>query len=99
MDKAREVCTRKNKPKVKCAKPGDKQCAKGGCAYEDNGLIVLCPPSWPATGQNCPGIGGNMNLECILVHEILHVGQGRKDNPDDANKLQKCVGCPTGDKH
>lgn len=99
MDQAREVCTRKRPPKIKCARPGDKTCAEGDCAYEDNGTITLCGIAWPADGSNCPGDTGNINLECLLVHEMLHVGQGRKDDPDDANKLQKCVGCPAGDKH
>jgi len=93
---AAQAC--KKKPKVQCAKPGDKLCADY-CAYASGNVITLCPASsWPITGQNCLGNGGPMTLNCILLHELQHVGAGGK-NPDDANTLQKCLGCPYGQPH
>ena len=94
---AAQAC--KRPPKIQCAKPGDPECATGNCAYTDSTVITLCPgQAFPANGQNCPGNGGPLSLDCILVHELQHVGaRGRK--PDDANKLQQCVGCPYGAPH
>ena len=75
------------------------ECAKGVCAYSQGEIITLCPASaFPPTGQNCPGNGGPMTLDCILIHELQHVGAKGK-NPDDANKLQQCLGCPYGQPH
>jgi RHS repeat-associated protein len=89
----------KKKPKVECAKPGDKLCNGQHCGYQDGNTIVLCPnEAFPANGQNCQGIGGPMTLDCILVHELQHVGANGK-NQDDANKAQQCVGCPYGKPH
>ena len=89
----------KKKPKVECARPGDGQCANGYCAYTKGAVITVCPGSaFPSNGQNCPGNGGPTTLDCILAHELQHVGaKGR--HPDDANKLQQCVGCPYGQPH
>jgi len=89
----------RKKPKVDCARQGDPECAKGFCAYSQGKTITLCPGSaFPATGQNCPGNGGPMTLDCILIHELQHVGAKGK-RPDDANKLQQCLGCPYGQPH
>jgi len=90
----------KKKPKLQCAKPGDATCAKPSCGYATGDVITLCPDSaWPISGEKCPGANGKpMTLDCILAHEVQHVGANGK-NPDDANKLQECLGCPAGMPH
>jgi hypothetical protein len=89
----------KKKPKVGCAKPGDKECDGTTCAYQSGNTITLCPnESFPANGKNCGGDTGPQTLDCIFVHELQHVAQSGK-NPDDANKAQKCMGCPSGAPH
>jgi len=89
----------KKQPKVECAKPGDPECEEDVCAYTLGDVITLCPTqAWPTSGVNCLGHGGPMTLNCILVHELHHVGAKGK-NLDDANRLQKCLGCPYGEPH
>ena len=101
---AQSACNQAQKPKVRCAKAGDQACSKPAsngqtpCAYEQGGGITLCNRSWPTDGSKCVGNGGPMTLDCTLIHELEHAGANGK-NPDDANQLQKCVGCPQGMPH
>jgi RHS repeat-associated protein len=105
LQKLKDLCKDKSKPNFKCAKSDDKQCnkdygdGKRSCAYEDGDTITFCGSSFPPDGSSCGGIGGPQTLDCIIIHEMTHEVMGGGPPQDDANKMQKCMGCPQGAPH
>jgi hypothetical protein len=101
----RDLCKSSKKPNFKCAKSDDETCnekrASGGrtCAYQDGNTITFCAVAFPDDGSNCNGFGGPQTLDCIMLHEMTHEVMDGKGALDDANKMQKCMGCPTGAPH
>jgi hypothetical protein len=100
----RDLCKRKDKPVFQCAKSDDADCKPSPdgavtCAYQNGDVITFCGAAFPADGSNCKGVGGPQTLDCIVIHEMTHEVMKGVGNWDDANKMQKCMGCPTGAPH
>jgi hypothetical protein len=95
------MCASKKTPQIRCPKAGsDEKCdtpdqwGRKHCAYAGD-PITLCPRAFPADGSNC----GDIPLFSTLIHEMTHNVSPIGADPDDANKMQACMGLKPGAPH
>jgi RHS repeat-associated protein len=99
----KRLCENPGEIEIDCQTQNDSICNKdsGPCGYMDQHTrrrVVICNRGVLGT-DNC---GDSF---CTIAHEIFHAAQynarqeGERLDMNDANTLEKCIGCPGGGDH
>ena len=96
LDAVRALCNNRQNFVVKCPVKDDLGCGDDRCGYVD-------PSEWQATVHLCPNYGPTRcgPLGCLLLHELTHLTDDFKEEPDNASRVEDCLwtDCPWRPRH